>query len=296
MSEKQSVVMKLNVPLCTRKPSFIGRNLIETGKTDLIHRYALALARELAANAEEFQDCRVEAIRFGGGTASILSGDDFDRLCRLIRERYDVAEGAGLSMRCSPADINGANQPFYNRSHVTRYDLELYSLEPQDFIHLDALNYMEQLPYISSGFLRAAQRPVMGFILLYGKKTISRYGFRRSVLETTRRPVSHVLLQKCGGADQMSKEECAAQLSEAAELLTAAGYHEYLPQRWAKEGSEDRFWTGAAAGTPVLAFGLGAVTSIDGAVSRNTTDLDLYLNHSDDFAAITAAAEAQPKA
>ena len=56
---------------------------------------------------------------------------------------------------------------------------------------------------------------------------------------------------------------------------------------WAKEGSEDRFWTESAAGTPVLAFGLGAVTAIDGAVSRNTTDLERYLNYSADYEAIT---------
>ena len=121
----------------------------------------------------------------------------------------------------------------------------------EDFLHLETLNYMEQLPYISSGFLRASQRPVMGFVLLYGKKTISKYGFRRSVLETTRRPVSHVLLQKCAGKDAMDEADCSAQLAEAAELLTTAGYHEYLPQRWAKEGSEDRFWQKAAAGFPV---------------------------------------------
>ena len=291
MTEKQSVVMKLNVPFCTRRPSFVGRELIETGRTDMVHHYILALARELAANADEFRDCRVEAIRLGCGTASIMSGNDFDQLCRLIRERYDVAENAPVTMRCSPADINGANQPFYNRNHVTRYDLEFYSLEPQDYIHLDYLNYMDQLPYISSGFLRASQRPVMGFILLYGKKTVSKWGFRHSVLETTRRPVSHVILQKCAGEDQLDEAGCAKQLTEAAELLTEAGYHEYLPRRWAKEGSEDRFWTEAATGTSVLAFGLGAYTSIDGAVSRNTTDLELYLNHSDDYAAITAEAK-----
>ena len=291
MSEKQSAVMKLNIPFCTRKPSFVGRELIETGKTDLVRRYALALARELAANAEEFSDCRVEAIRLGGGTASILGGEDFDRLCRLIRERYDVAETAPVTMRCSPADINGANQPFFNRNHVTRYDLEFFSLEPQDFIHLDYLNYMDQLPYISSGFLRAALRPVMGFVLLYGKKTVSKWGFRRSVLETVRRPVSHVLLQKCAGSDQLGEAESAAQLAEAAELLTKAGYHEYLPQRWAKEGVEDLFWTKAAAGMPVLAFGLGAVTAIDGAISRNTTDLERYLNYSGDYEAITETVE-----
>lgn len=102
---------------------------------------------------EEFSDCRIEAIRLGGGTASIMSGSDFDYLCRQIRERYDEAENPPVTMRCSQADINGANRPFYNRNHVSRCDLERYLLEPRDFIHLDYLNYMEQLPYISSGFL-----------------------------------------------------------------------------------------------------------------------------------------------
>ena len=83
--------MKLNIPFCTRKPSFVGRALVETGKTDLVRRYVLALAQELAANGEEFSDCRVEAVRLGGGTASIMGGEDFDRLCRLIRELGEEA-------------------------------------------------------------------------------------------------------------------------------------------------------------------------------------------------------------
>lgn len=291
MSEKQSVVMKLNIPFCTRKPSFVGRQLVETSDTELVHRYILALAREIDANAKEFEDCRVKAVRFGGGTASKMNGEDFDKLCRLLHARFDFAENAGFSMRTSPADINGANMPFYNRNHVTRYDLELFSLEPQDFIHLDYLNYMDQMPYISSGFLRAGQRPVMGFVLLYGKKTVSRWGFRRSVLETVRRPVSHVLFQQCAGADRMTEEACEEQLQEAAGILSEHGYHEYLPRRWAKPGCEDLFWSGSAAGVPVLAFGLGAQTCIDGVQSTNTSDLDRYLDHSGDYSLITEKVE-----
>ena len=116
MSEKQSVVMKLNVPFCTKKPSFVGRELIETGNTDVVHHYILALARELAANADEFGDCRVEAIRIGGGTASIMNGNDFDQLCRLIRDRYDVTfafcekgnTGAEI-VRLLGGDVDGKN-------------------------------------------------------------------------------------------------------------------------------------------------------------------------------------------
>ena len=253
----------------------------------MIHRYILALALELKANSTEFSDCSIKAVRMGYGCASIMNGSDFDQLCRLIRQLYDVDAGASWTMRVSPADINGANMPFYNRNHISRYDLELFSLEPDDFIHLDYLDYKEQLPYISNGFLRAPSRPVMGFILLYGKKTRSKWGFRRTLLETVRRPVSHVILQKCAGTDLLDEEGCAAEQQEAAQLLGDNGFREYLPGRWAKEGCEDGFWKKADAGTEVLGFGLNAVTEFDGVRSCNTGDLSVYLADSARYDRIT---------
>lgn len=290
--EKRPVVMKLNMPFCSHRCSFCHRNVTEGRDTQLLHRYVMALAMELKANAEEFSDCEIKAIRLGGGCASIMSGTDLDHLLRLIRTSYHVDEDAQITMRTAPSDINGANMPFFNRSHISRYDLEMISLEPEDFIHLDYLNYKEQIPYISAGFLRAESKQNMGFVLLYGKKTISRWGFRRSVLETVRRPVCHVILQKCTGADELDESACQDQLREAAEILTEHGYHEYMPQHWAKEGCEDTFYAEAAKGTEVLAFGLGAQTVLDGAVTTNTSDLETYLNYSDRYEKITV--EARP--
>ena len=241
-------------------------------------------------------DCEVQAIRLGGGSASIINGSDLDHLLRLIRSCYHVAEDAPVTMRTCPADINGANMPFYNRSHVTRYDLELYSLEPLDFCTLDTLNYSEQMPYITHGFLRADRRDSMGFVLLYGKKTVSRWGFRHSVLEVTRRPVCHVLLQRCAGADMLDDAAAQAQLDEAAQLLTEAGFVQYLPRRWAKPGCEDKFWQSAANGMDVLAFGLSAYTRLDGMITANTSDLNTYLAHSADYEQITVSTvPAQPE-
>ena len=50
------VVMKLNFPFITRKPSFCGRTLIEGHNTELLHRYVLAMALELKANAADLAE------------------------------------------------------------------------------------------------------------------------------------------------------------------------------------------------------------------------------------------------
>lgn len=94
------------------------------------------------------------------------------------------------------------------------------------------VNRQVGMPYITHGFLRADSRNSMGFILLYGKKNVSRYGFRHSVLEATRRPVCHVILQRCAGRDMLDDAAAEAQLAEADELLTAVGFVQYLPRRW----------------------------------------------------------------
>ena len=145
------------------------------------------------------------------------------------------------------------------------------------------------MPYITHGFLRADSRNSMGFILLYGKKNVSRYGFRHSVLEATRRPVCHVILQRCAGRDMLDDAAAEAQLAEADELLAAVGFVQYLPRRWAKPGCEDKFWQGAAAGMDVLAFGLCACTKLDGMETTNTGDLSVYLAHSADYEQITVS-------
>lgn len=155
--------------------------------------------------------------------------------------------------------------------------------------YLDMMPEGQKMPYITHGFLRADSRNSMGFILLYGKKNVSRYGFRHSVLEATRRPVCHVILQRCAGRDMLDDAAAEAQLAEADELLTAVGFVQYLPRRWAKPGCEDKFWQGAAAGMDVLAFGLCACTKLDGMETTNTGDLSVYLAHSADYEQITVS-------
>ncbi len=155
--------------------------------------------------------------------------------------------------------------------------------------YLDMMPEGQKMPYITHGFLRADSRNSMGFILLYGKKNVSRCGFRHSVLEATRRPVCHVILQRCAGRDMLDDAAAEAQLAEADELLTAVGFVQYLPRRWAKPGCEDKFWQGAAAGMDVLAFGLCACTKLDGMETTNTGDLSVYLAHSADYEQITVS-------
>ncbi len=125
-------------------------------------------------------------------------------------------------------------------------------------------------------------------MLLYGLDTPEPDNFRRSVVEFTRLSACHLLLQRARGPHALPEEQAEAQHDEARMLLEEAGFHEYLPRRFARPGEEDRFATQEAAGTACIGFGLGAKTRLDGAESTTTDDLALYCAASADYVAITA--------
>ena len=98
------------------------------------------------------------------------------------------------------------------------------------------------------------------------------------MLEVTRRPVCHVLLQRCAGADMLDDAAAQAQLDEAAQLLTEAGFVQYLPRRWAKARPvRTNYWRGRGQRYG-CAWAFRALVGLTpgwyGMITTNTSDLN----------------------
>lgn len=283
------VLMKIHIPFCPRTCDFCTRDIIHGRDTQRLHFYTMALKKEIEANVENFSDCLVTAIHFGGGTASTIEGKDFYELCKAIRTNYNIEKNAPITMRASTLDINGGNVPFFRRAGVTRYDFETMSLECKDFVSLDFPDTLGWIPDVSN-VIHAFEKGNMGFVLLYGKNSITQLNFRRSLLAFARGNGSHLILQRYVGDDASADEETEKRVDEARVLLKEYGFYEYLPLRFSKHGSEDYYSVKRADGMDVIAFGMGACTQFDGAKSLNTMDLETYFLHSGDFTKITVDA------
>ena len=149
--------------------------------------------------------------------------------------------------------------------------------------------------YVVDDFLHAYANKSLGVVLAYGFDAPDTRAFRRSVVQLTRMPAAHLILERwCGpGVASASQDLQAAQLGEAREVLTQAGFCEYAPLRFARPGDEDPVWALPQTGEHFvrLGFGLGAVTEFDGVRSTNTSDWDTYTQASGDFTKITERVE-----
>lgn len=302
----QDAVMQLNVPLCLRRESWDGRPLVEGWNSARAHEYLLALQQEIAANADEFADFRIVAVRWGGGLASMANAQDISDTMRLVRQRYAVADDAPVTLEASISNISGASMPFFRRAGITRFDFEMMQLTPMAFSRVNSTDHLGDLDLVADYFLKAYATDLLGMVLLYGFGAADPNGFRRSITAFLCSKASHLRLVRAEGPDALDDGAAEAQLAAAAARLEEAGFLQYAPLHFARPGKEDRFalLTGGRYGesgvadrcqavaleVPVLAFGLRAQTIADGVLASNTGDFGAYCAWADDFARITDSA------
>lgn len=286
MIEKRDAIVKVEIPFCVRKCAFCTRDVIPGWDSARMRAYVDALVAEIGANADQFDDCVVRAVRIGGGIASNAGAGVAD-IVRALRRALPVADDAQVTMRASIANISGATMPFFRRAGVDRFDFEMLSLNPLDFVRLNRVDNLNDLPIVCDHFLHSYANDSLGLVLAFGHAAPegedAKLNVRRTALAAARTHASHVELVRCVPAD----ESADRQLDEARDVLTGHGFVEYLPLRFARPGKEDRFALMKSAGAPQVGFGLGAVTRLDGVESENTHDLARYCTSSHDFAAIT---------
>ena len=254
----QDVLMSINVPFCVKQCDYCPRTVVEGWDAKRLHAYMEAVKNEVEANASEFQDCRVTAVHWGGGLASMANAQDVSDIMGIVRSRFHVAEDAPVTMRAAIANISGASMPFFKRAGVTRFDFEMMSLFPLGYSYVNKRDSLGDLPVVCDHFLRSYANRNLGIVLLYGLDTPEPDNFRRSVIEFMRLSACHLILQRARGPLALPEEQAEAQHDEARMLLEEAGFHEYLPRRFARPGEEDRFATLEAAGASCIGFGLGA--------------------------------------
>ena len=286
--EKRPVLLKVELPFRLKEREHFAEDMIVGWDSERMRTYVQALIREMLANAGQFDDCQVQAVRYGGGTAS-MAGQALADISAAIHCVFDVAPDASVTMSAAVSNISGATFPFFKRAGVQRFDMEMMALFQPIFARCNNVDAFDFFAIACDSFLHAYANDTLGLVLAYGVGGVSMQDFRRSCLAAVGSDAVHVSFLKADKGDLPSPDEAAAQEAQARKVFGGAGFVEYLPMRFARPGHEDRFLASYAAGADVLAFGLGAETRFGGVVSTNTSDFDTYANHSTDYTKITVA-------
>jgi oxygen-independent coproporphyrinogen-3 oxidase len=260
----------VHLPFCRHKCGYCDFNAY-AGMDRLMPDYVAALERELAEAASKRAFARLETVYLGGGTPSLLPPPLITRLLAFIRETFEVASDAEVTLEANPGSTDAPRLDAWLDAGVNRLSLGVQGFDSRALAVLERRTDAAQ----AVGAFELARAAGIGNInidLIYAVP----YQSRTTWLETLRRALAlgpdHVstysltfeegtLLWRRRAQGKVPEVEADLQwdqLDAACAVLEEAGYRRYEVSNWARPGFESRHNFAYWRCRPVYGAGAGA--------------------------------------
>jgi len=127
----QSLGLYIHVPFCTKRCHYCSFNTAPLQASSEMQRYLVAARRELGllADAPWAPGVEIETVFLGGGTPSLIEGDDMATLLDSVRTRFAVRPDVEVTVECNPESVSRDKLAAYRAAGVTRISLGVQSLD-----------------------------------------------------------------------------------------------------------------------------------------------------------------------
>ena len=112
----------VHIPFCVRKClycDFLSFPCAEEEKT----AYLQALCQEILCCGRGRKDGLVTSVFVVGGTPSLLTGDEMDRLFGTLRQQFVFADDADITMESNPVTLTEKKLEGYKRAGINRLSI-----------------------------------------------------------------------------------------------------------------------------------------------------------------------------
>ena len=158
----------VHVPFCTHRCGYCDFFVV-VGAETARRAYVDDALKEAAILAREgwFRDRSFRSIFLGGGTPSLLTGEEMSRLLDGLRETFTVGEDAEITVECNPESLTEETSRAYLRAGVNRISLGVQAMVESDLRELDRAHGVD-LVRRRVRELREAGVPELSLDLIYG--------------------------------------------------------------------------------------------------------------------------------
>ncbi len=250
----------LHVPFCRAMCWYCGCNTTVSAREAPVTRYLDSLHHEVdLVTAALSARMPLRHLHFGGGTPTLMRGDEMIALMAHLRERFDFLPDAELAIEIDPRTLTAEMVDALAQSGINRASLGVQSFNPQV---QQAINRVQSFDTTarSVGDLRAAGIDSISLDLIYGLPHQSVASCRDTVEQALRLApdrlsvfgyahVPHFKLhqRKIDPAALPDTGERLAQSQAIADALTGAGYVQIGLDHFARP--DDAMARAAATGT-----------------------------------------------
>lgn len=252
-------------------------------------QYVEALLKEIKEESHSYVNREVITVFIGGGTPSVLAGEEILRIMDALRENYVFGSGCEISMEVNPGTVTEEKAVLWKRAGINRISIGLQSADDRELQALgrihnshDFLETYEML--IKSGFSNIN----VDLMSAIPYQTLESYRQTLQKVTSLEPPPVHIsaysliieegtpFYEECRGLPEEDIEREMYKITD--DILSALGYGRYEISNYAKSGYECRhnkvYWQRG----DYVGFGIGSASLIDNVRFHNCRDIVSYVN------------------
>jgi oxygen-independent coproporphyrinogen-3 oxidase len=243
----------------------------------------------LVLRKEEVPDAEIQTIYFGGGTPSLLSAEELDRIFKTIYSEYKIAKDPEITLEANPDDLSEEKLQMLADSKINRLSIGVQSFFEEDLKLMNRAHNSEEA--LESIQLAKKYFDNISMDLIYGVPGMSDERWKKNLQIALELVVPHIssyaltvepntALQKFIEKDKVKPvdDEAARRHFEIlVETLTNHGFEHYEFSNFGKPGYFSQNNTAYWLGKPYIGIGPSA-HSYDGSSRKwNISNNILYI-------------------
>ena len=142
---RKELELYIHIPFCVRKCAYCD---FLSGPADdkTIECYVEKLMEDIQAHGagDLAREAVVTTVFFGGGTPSVLSGNQMERMMETIKVNFRMKEDAEISMEANPGTVTKEKLETYKRCGINRISFGLQSTNNEELRLLGRIHTYEE--------------------------------------------------------------------------------------------------------------------------------------------------------
>ena len=289
----QPLELYIHIPFCVKKCAYCDFLSGPAGEKEKAE-YVKMLVDEIRNCPDTVQNYRVISIFFGGGTPSLLTGEQIGRLMDTVREIFTLDEDAEITMEMNPGTVTEEKLRKYRQAGVNRLSIGLQSVNDEELRLLGRIHTYEEFREAyhlarANGFSNInvdlisaipgqtveSWRRTLEQVMALSPEHISAYSL---ILEEGTTFYKKYVEDEAKEGPKLPDEDAEREMyHRTREFLKDRGYERYEISNYARPGMECRHNLGYWTGVSYLGLGLGASSYVNGCRFCNERDLGIYL-------------------
>ncbi len=292
---EKELELYVHIPFCARKCAYCD---FLSGPTDEETRkaYVRALETEIRGKKEEYKEYCVSTVFVGGGTPSILDGDDTARIFAALYESFRIRDDAEITMEVNPGTVTEEKLAVWKEVGVNRLSIGLQSADDRELRLLGRIHtYKEFLETYEQARRAGFQNINIDLISAIPGQTVQ--SWETTLTKTADLGPEHIsaysliveegtpFYDRYGHQNNVGnawpplpdEDEERRIYKRTKSFLEERGYRRYEISNYARPGYECRHNLGYWDRQEYLGLGLGASSLVNSRRFHNTADIDIYM-------------------